>query len=144
MPDGAGFYHSSTNYVLAGMLIEKVTGHPYGEEIDRRVIRPLGLRDTSVPGDEPDIPGTHPRGYVRPRDSGLVDVTEFNPSVANASGAMISSGADVNRFVGALLSRRLLRPAELQAMTTTRPTGGSSDRAYGLGLQSRSLPCGGV
>ncbi|MEU6251331.1 serine hydrolase domain-containing protein [Streptomyces sp. NPDC047043] len=141
---GKGWKYSSTNYVLAGMLIEKVTGHPYGEEIGQRIIRPLGLHDTSVPGDEPGITGPHPRGYVRPGDSGLVDVTEFNPSVANASGAMISSGADVNRFFGALMNGRLLRPTELRAMTTTRPTGGSSDRAYGLGLQSRSLPCGGL
>lgn len=141
---GKGWKYSNTNYVLAGMLIERVTGHPYGEEIDRRIIRPLHLRDTSVPGDETGIPGPHPRGYVRPGDSGLVDITEFNPSVAYGSGSVISSSADLNRFIGALVNGRLLRPAGLRAMMTTRPTGNSSGRAYGLGLQSMPLPCGGL
>jgi D-alanyl-D-alanine carboxypeptidase len=142
-PAGTAWSYSNTNYVVAGMLIEKLTGHPYGEEIDRRIIRPLGLRGTSVPGDEPGIPGRHPHGYARPGSSGLVDVTRFNPSVAGASGAMVSTGADMDRFLGALLGGHLLPPAEMRAMMTTRPTGDSSGSAYGLGLQSLPLPCGG-
>lgn len=137
---GTGWSYSNTNYVVAGMLIEKVTGQAYGAEIERRISRPLGLHDTSVPTDDPVIAGTHPRGYAEP-GAGPVDVTLFNPSVAYASGAMISSGTDIDRFLGALLGGRLLPPAELRAMTTTRPTGNGS--GYGLGLQSTPLPCGG-
>ncbi|GAA5043709.1 serine hydrolase domain-containing protein [Streptomyces similanensis] len=142
---GSEWNYSNTDYLLAGMLIEKVTGHPYGEEIRRRVIEPLGLHDTSVPGDAASIPGPHPRGYVRPgADAPLMDVTAFNPSVAGASGEMISSGADLNRFLDALLRGKLLRPAQLKAMMNTRPTGSDDGRAYGLGLESRPLPCGGL
>jgi D-alanyl-D-alanine carboxypeptidase len=71
-------------------------------------------------------------------------MSELNPSVAGASGEMISSAADVSRFFAALVGGRLLRPAELRAMMTTRATGGSDGRAYGLGLERRDLPCGGV
>ncbi|MFA1546942.1 serine hydrolase domain-containing protein [Actinomadura chokoriensis] len=142
---GAGWRYSNTNYLLAGMIIEKVTGRTWAEEIDRRVITPLGLRETSVPGDAPAIPGPHPHGYVRPgEDAPLMDLTAFNPSVAGASGGMISSGADFNRFLGALVDGRLLRPAQLREMMRTRPTGDSDGRAYGLGLESRPLPCGGL
>ncbi|MGW4274388.1 serine hydrolase domain-containing protein [Streptomyces seoulensis] len=142
---GSEWNYSNTDYLLAGMLIEKVTGHPYGEEIRRRVIEPLGLHDTSVPGDATSIPGPHPRGYVRPgADAPLMDVTAFNPSVAGASGEMISSGADLNRFLDALVRGKLLHPAQLKAMMNTRPTGGADGRAYGLGLESRPLPCGGL
>jgi D-alanyl-D-alanine carboxypeptidase len=142
---GTGWSYSNTGYLLAGMLIEKVTGHPYGVEVRRRILVPLGLHATYVPGDSATIPGPHPRGYVRP-DNGtpIVEMTEFNPSVAIGSGDMISSGADMTRFFDALLHGRLLRPAELREMMTTRPTGGSDGRAYGLGLESRTLPCGGV
>ncbi|MDN3352822.1 serine hydrolase domain-containing protein [Actinomadura sp. DC4] len=142
---GKGWSYSNTDYLLAGLLIEKVTGHPYGEEIRRRILTPLGLRATSVPGDRTTIPGPHARGYVRP-DNGtpVVEMTEFNPSVAAGSGDMISSGADMSRFFDALLHGRLLRPAQLREMMTTRATGGADGRAYGLGLESRSLPCGGV
>lgn len=142
----AGFvwHYSNTNYLLAGMLIEAVTGHPYGEEIRRRVIGPLGLHDTSVPGDATSIPGPHPRGYVRPgEDAPLMDITAFNPSIAGASGEMISSGTDLNRFLDALVRGKLLHPAQLKEMMKTRSTGGDDSRAYGLGLESRTLPCGG-
>jgi len=140
---GTGWSYSNTNYLLAAMLIEKVTGRPYGDEVRRRILTPLGLRSTYVPGDRTTIPGPHPRGYVRAGDD-VVEMTEFNPSVAIGSGDMISSGTDVSRFFDALLHGRLLRPAELRQMMATRPTGSSDGRAYGLGLESRPLPCGGV
>ncbi|MVU82061.1 serine hydrolase [Nocardia sp. ET3-3] len=140
---GTGWQYSNTDYVVAGMLIAKVTGHSYGQEIESRIIRPLGLGDTSVPGDDTAIPGTHSHGYARPGDA-LVDATEFNPTVADASGAMISSAADMNRFVDALVNGSLLRPSELREMMTTRPATDSTGDAYGLGLVSSPLPCGGV
>jgi D-alanyl-D-alanine carboxypeptidase len=142
---GTGWRYSNTNYLLAGMLIEKVTGHTYGEEIRRRIITPLGLRETYVPGDASAIPGPHPRGYVRPgEDAPLMDITAINPSVAGPGGEMISSGTDLNRFLDALVRGRLLRPAQLREMMKTRPTGNPDGRAYGLGLESRPLPCGGL
>ncbi|MFF5481950.1 serine hydrolase [Streptomyces sp. NPDC012935] len=94
-----------------------MTGRTYGEEIRRRVITPLGLRETYVPGDASAIPGPHPRGYVRPGvDAPLRDITAINPSVAGPSGELISSGSDVNRFLAALLRGELLRPAQLREM----------------------------
>ncbi|MEV6561410.1 serine hydrolase domain-containing protein [Nocardia sp. NPDC051756] len=143
-PPGTGWAYSNTDYLLAGLLIEKVTGRPYAEAIDQRIIRPLGLHDTFVPGDESSIQGNHPRGYYRKGSSDPVDVSEFNPSVAGAAGGMISSATDLNQFLDALLNGRLLGQPELQAMMTTRPTGNSFDDAYGLGLQSTPLPCGGL
>ncbi|MEV7405562.1 serine hydrolase domain-containing protein [Streptomyces sp. NPDC091267] len=144
-PPGEGWKYSNTNYLLAGMLIEKVTGHTYGKEIRRRIIRPLGLHATSVPGDSPAIFGPHPRGYARPGpDAPLMDVTAINPSVAGASGEMISSASDLNRFLGALVGGRLLRPAQLKEMMTPPSHPGTDGRYYGLGLEGRQLPCGGV
>ncbi|MET9485656.1 serine hydrolase domain-containing protein [Nocardia sp. NPDC006630] len=143
-PPGTGWSYSNTNYLLAGMLIEKVTGRPYGEAVEQRIIAPLGLHDTSVPGDAPTIPGDHPRGYAKQGNADPLDLTEFNPSIAGSAGSMISSATDLNHFLTALMTGHLLPPPELQAMMTTRPTGDSSDDAYGLGLQSTPLPCGGL
>ncbi|MDG4859048.1 serine hydrolase [Streptomyces sp. T-3] len=141
---GEDWNYSNTNYLLAGMLIEKVTGRPYGQEIHRRIIEPLQLRETSVPGDASTIDGPHPRGYVRPGPNApLMDLTEINPSVAGASGEMISSAGDLNRFLDALLRGRLLRPAQLKEMMSTQDTG-DEGRAYGLGLESNELDCGGL
>lgn len=127
------------------MLIEKVTGRPYGEEIRRRIIAPLHLNHTSVPGDATTIDDPHPRGYVRPgEDAPLIDITAFSPSIAGASGEMISSAADLDHFLDALVRGRLLRPAQLKEMMHTTPTG-DEGREYGLGLERRELKsCGGV
>ncbi|OPF76720.1 D-alanyl-D-alanine carboxypeptidase [Streptomyces antioxidans] len=142
---GTGWRYSNTDYLLVGLVIERVTGRTYGEEIHRRVIAPLGLCETRVPGDTPTIPGPHPRGYARPGGGApLVDITAVNPSVAGAGGSMISSGTDLNRFLGALVGGELLRPAQQRQLMTTRPTGNPDGRAYGLGLESRPLPCGGL
>ncbi|MFC6934876.1 serine hydrolase domain-containing protein [Actinomadura yumaensis] len=139
---GDAVRYSNTGYLLAGMLIEKVTGRSYGREIRRRVIEPLGLSRTYVPGDRSGIPGPHPRGYARVgQDVELLDITRINPTVAGAAGSMISNGADLNRFLGALVRGRLLRPAQLREMMRTRSSGGA---AHGLGLDSYRLPCGGL
>lgn len=143
-PPGSDWEYVNTDYLLAGMLIEKVTGRPYGEAVDQRIIGPLGLRDTSVPGDEPSIPGEHPQGYGKQGNASPIDLSEFNPSIAGAAGGMISSAADLNQFLGSLINGHLLRQPELQAMMTTRSTGNSYQDAYGLGLQSTPLPCGGL
>ncbi|MER7498838.1 serine hydrolase domain-containing protein [Nonomuraea pusilla] len=146
---GKGWRYSNTNYFLAGMIIERVTGRPYAEEITRRILRPLGLRRTFLPGTSPAIPGRHAHGYMplsMEPDAELVDITSFNPSVAGAAGEMISSAGDVQRFFAALLQGRLLRPAQLAEMTRTvdisRETG-IPGAGYGLGLEVMPLSCGG-
>ena len=134
---GTDWSYSNTNYVVAGLLVEKVTGRPYEAAVTQRVLRPLGLRSTSVPGTRTGIPGPHAHGYVRAGGQ-VVDITDFNPSAAYAAGEMISTTADLDRFVDALLDGRLLRPAQQEQLTATLPfTGG-----YGLGIISEQLPCG--
>ncbi|MGK5640720.1 serine hydrolase domain-containing protein [Streptomyces sp. URMC 126] len=142
---GEGWHYSNTNYILAGMVIEKATGHGYAAEVERRVIKPLGLHGTSVPGDAVSIPGPHGRHYSRLYVRGPAardhDVTEYNPSSAGASGEMISTTRDLNVFLRALLRGRLLPPAQQKEMFTGRDLG--DGRTYGLGIRSQTLrPCG--
>ncbi|MFD7335414.1 serine hydrolase domain-containing protein [Streptomyces violascens] len=142
---GADWRYSNTGYLLAGMLIEQVTGHSYGDEIRHRIVGPLGLRRTSVPVAAMEIRGPHARGYARPgKDAPLKDITALNSTVAGPSGAMISSGADFKRFLGALLRGKLLAPTQLHETMRTCPTGDPGGGAYGLGLESHPLPCGGL
>ncbi|MFJ2804893.1 serine hydrolase domain-containing protein [Kitasatospora sp. NPDC087271] len=142
---GASFKYSSTNYVLAGLVVQKVTGRPIAEQIDQRIIKPLGLRHTYYPaqGDR-TIREAHPQGYLKDATDGhLIDFTELDPSAGGAAGQMISTNSDINQFFTALLGGRLLQPAQLAQMRTTVPIG-DSGAAYGLGLISRPLSCGGV
>jgi D-alanyl-D-alanine carboxypeptidase len=138
-PPGQGWHYSNTDYIVAGMLIERVTGSSWRQEVADRIIRPLGLRATSMPDTSPDLPGPHIDGYFQ-FDTGPADVTRFNPTIAGASGAGISSTADLARFIGALLGGRLLHPAELAQMEQPAPQSGAVQ--YGLGLQKFDTPCG--
>jgi D-alanyl-D-alanine carboxypeptidase len=133
---GTDWSYSNTNYVLLGMVIEAVTGRGYATEIRNRIIRPLHLRQTESPGTRLDIAGPHAHGYL-PVDGSPVDVTRLNPSIAGAAGDLISSTADLNTFFKALLTGRLLRPAQLAEMQTT-----VAGHGYGLGLERETLPCG--
>lgn len=147
---GGGWHYSTTNYVVAGLIVEKVTGHRLEDETERRIIRPLGLHGTYWPGDETRIRGPHPRGYVRVEGDGPVrraDSTEMNTTVAWAGGALISTPRDVNAFYSALLGGHLLPAGMLAQMERTVPA--DTDRtwpgaAYGLGLIGTPLRCGGT
>ncbi len=141
---GERWSYSNTNYVLAGLIIQKVTGRPLAEEIDRRVVQRIGLRHTyfPAPGDK-GIREPHPKGYRVMAAGELRDSTEVDPSAGGAAGQMISTNSDVNRFFTALLGGDLLEPAQLAQMRTTVPVGDTGAH-YGLGLMSRKLSCGGV
>ncbi|GGZ53804.1 serine hydrolase domain-containing protein [Streptomyces bluensis] len=141
---GTSWNYSNTNYVLAGMVIEKVTGHWFGDEIDARVIKPLGLGATSVPRTDPTMPRPSSRAYgklARTTTGPTYDVTEWNPTLAYASGSMISNSADLSRFYTALVRGRLLPEKQQKELTTTVDTD-DPKRHYGLGLTDVELSCG--
>ncbi|MEU8706632.1 serine hydrolase domain-containing protein [Streptomyces sp. NPDC048565] len=145
---GTSWSYSNTNYVLAGMIIKKVSGHGYADEIQRRIIEPLGLRATSLPGTDASMPAPSSRAYSKleqepkPADK-TYDVTELNPSLASSAGDMISDSGDLNHFYSALLRGELLPPAQLKEMKDTVPVDEAPNASYGLGLMRNELPCGG-
>ncbi|MDC2866290.1 serine hydrolase domain-containing protein [Bacillus sp. BP-3] len=141
---GKAWSYSNTGYVILGILIEKVTGNSYAEEIENRIIEPLELSNTFLPGNSSVIPGTkHARGYVQPDGaSELKDVTYYNPSIASSAGDMISTADDLNKFFSYLLSGKLLKEQQLKQMLTTVPTGSAEISGYGLGIYETKLPNG--
>ncbi|MFF1922179.1 serine hydrolase domain-containing protein [Streptomyces sp. NPDC058221] len=139
---GTDWSYSNTNYVLAAMIIHKVTGRSWETGVRDRIIRPLGLSDTSTPRTFPLIPGPHAQGYATFGSATSTDVTKLNPSMAIGSGSIISTAHDLNRFYAALLGGRLLAPEQLDEMTTTVPAPELGVR-YGLGLGEIPLSCGG-
>ncbi|AAU17239.1 beta-lactamase family protein [Bacillus cereus] len=134
-----GWSYSNTNMVIIGLIIQKVTGESYAEQIQKRIINPLSLKETVLPGSSMDIPKKNARGYLNTGDK-LVDITLFNPSFANASGEMISTGEDMTTFFRALLGGKLLTPEmqkEMVTHTVDTPLG-----KYGLGIHATKLPDG--
>jgi D-alanyl-D-alanine carboxypeptidase len=144
---GTAWGYSNTNYVLAGMIIEKVTGHTWQQEVTQRIINPLHLGHTIAPTTSSVIPGRHLDGYSNFGSGPAIDVTALNPSAAEAAGAMISTTDDLTRFYRDLVTGKLLPPAQLAEMETTVPAPGLADVfpgvRYGLGLMQIPLTCGG-
>lgn len=143
---GEKYEYSNTNYVVAGLLIQKVTGRPVGEAI-QQVITKAGLKDTYWPNQgEQRIRGRHAQAYalsdlLDPK-SEVVNATEIETSAAWASGAMVSTPADVAKFFKTLMQGGLLKKAQLDEMRKAVTVDEKS--AYGLGLESTKLSCGGV
>ncbi|MFE4764671.1 serine hydrolase domain-containing protein [Bacillus mycoides] len=142
---GNGWSYSNTGYVILGILIEKVTGNSYATEIKERIIKPLELSNTFLPGNLTVIPGANSaRGYIQIAGlRELLDCTNFNPSIASSSGDMISTADDLNKFFSALLGGKLLKEDQLKQMLTSVPTGkGDIVNRYGLGISETKLKNG--
>jgi D-alanyl-D-alanine carboxypeptidase len=143
-PPGTAWRYSNTNYTLVGMVLDRVGGSSWRQQIRSRIVARLGLTSTQLP--EPgDLAITAPfaRGY---HDVGgtPVDTTRVDPSMAGAAGGhgLISSAQDLARFLDALLAGKLFaRPETLAAMTTMVDAPGPEGfpHRYGLGLESYEL-----
>jgi D-alanyl-D-alanine carboxypeptidase len=130
--------YSNTNYVLLGMIVERVTGTTLAHEIHFRIVEPLGLANTGFEPDDGAQGLAH--GYQRRRD-----LTALDMSFAWAAGNMFSNAADLARFARALFHSELLdaeRMAEMTAFGVTQGTGWSPNLRYGLGLMQETLRAG--
>ncbi|HEU5026350.1 MAG TPA: serine hydrolase domain-containing protein [Spirillospora sp.] len=137
---GTGWNYSNTNYILAGLIIEKVTRHPVGTEFQRRIFTPLHLRHTSYPTTDPGFPGPYVHGYYA--DYGDVS-TQISPSSARTSGGIVSTVDDVARFHRALFTGRLLPAKQMREMRTVQPVNDDGVvEDYGLGAARIAFSCG--
>ena len=145
---GTQWAYTNTNYVVLGMLVERVSQRPVGEQIDQRIIKKLGLSHTyfPAPGDR-SIKGTHPQGYHLSAEGKLGDMTEMDPAWAWAAGAMVSTPSELNTFFQAVFDGRLLTQSSIDEMKNGAVDASSRlgpGTVYGLGLIGRSLTCGGT
>ena len=145
---GTQWKYTNTNYVVLGMLVERVSQRPVGEQIDERIVKKLGLSHTyfPAPGDR-SIKGTHPQGYHLSAEGKLEDITEMDPAWAWAAGAMVSTPSELNTFFQAVFDGRLLTQASIDEMKNGAVDASSRlgpGTVYGLGLIGRSLTCGGT
>ena len=147
---GSAWGYSNTNYILLGLIVEQVTRRSLAAEVDRRIMRPLALDDTTFLVGEEDPPNPRARGYAAPRGPdgqptpGLPTVVPgFDPSIVWAAGNMTSDVEDVADFYAFLLGGRFLSDGLLTEMKAGVPTTVTGMR-YGGGLQIRELPCGTV
>ncbi|MDI6105642.1 serine hydrolase domain-containing protein [Actinoplanes sp. NEAU-A12] len=148
---GKGWSYSNTNYTLAGMILQELTGKRLPQLVQERIARPLGLRQTYLA--DPRATNTGPgyaHGYAvkfgeTPRT--YTDISDLPiGGWGGAAGAVISTQKDLSRFLSAVLGAELFSREQLKQMKTTiaLPAGTGIEGSYGLGLFKIDSPCGTV
>ncbi|MGN6030408.1 MAG: serine hydrolase domain-containing protein, partial [Thermomicrobiales bacterium] len=147
---GARFEYSNTNYIALGEIVAHTTGNPVTQVFRERLADPLGLTQTTWP-DGPDLPEPFADGYARRPLEGpatvdapangptkLIPATRIDPSAAGAAGAVISTVADMDRWIDILLDGEALEPAtsraQLDVIPIPKPDGEPSGFGYGMGV----------
>jgi D-alanyl-D-alanine carboxypeptidase len=135
--------YSSTNYSVLGLVVKAVTGRSIGAELEQRIFRPLHLSHTSYPTRETNLPRPYAHGYFMLSEPTLTDLSGLSPSLSGAAGAIVSTVDDVATFYRALMSGRLLGPAQLKTMRTTMADlDGDLPQRMGYGLIRFTTACG--
>ncbi|MFC6408175.1 serine hydrolase domain-containing protein [Planobispora longispora] len=148
-------HYLNINTFVAGLLIEKVTGNSYEHEVTARILRPVGMRDSYLPGRSVRVRGPHNRGYqvvpegfpgaVEYGDAHVVDMTETSVTSTWASGDLISTTADLEKFVNALFRGEIVPAAQLEPMFTVpgvKQYGTGHPAVYTSGMSKLELPGG--
>ncbi|MGW1869920.1 serine hydrolase domain-containing protein [Streptomyces mauvecolor] len=147
-PPGTMQHYDNIGYTVAGLLIERVTGDTYAHQLATRILRPLHLTNTYVPGADPEVRGPHNHGYqvfTKPDGSTeLRDVTVWGAGDTFAAGDLISTTADLERFTRALFTGRVVRGPQLKEMFTlpgasVRDMKTGKPAAYSAGLSTMRL-----
>ena len=135
---GQGWDYSDTNYLVLGLIIERLTGRALNDEIRRRLIQPLRLTAT-IPNDKPDLPIS--QGYAGlPNPFGDADAMMvngrmiMNPAFEGAGGGWSSSAVDLARWGRALYGGKVLSAARLQEALQGVPAQLGPEVRYGLGV----------
>jgi len=125
---GEGYAYSNTNYNLLQIVIENVTQSPLGEQLEKRIFQPLGMKNTFL---EADTPVDLVRGYAdEDGDGALDDITFVNDGLGLGDGGIVTTAEDLALFPRALFGGKLLK--SLDAMTDWVDDGEGA--WYGLGL----------
>ena len=144
---GQGWDYSDTNYIVLGMIIERATGATYYQELARRILKPLGLKQT-VPSDSRIIKGLA-QGYAGADNpfggsDAMISDGKFaiNPQFEWTGGGIASTSADLARWGKLLYEGRAFDSSLLKQMLEGVPARLGPEAKYGLGVIIRPTPHG--
>jgi len=135
---GEGRKYSSTGYHLLGLIIEKVSGKPWGQFLHDRIFVPLGMSSTRVFSHFDIIPN-RASGYNHFGDVPVNGLT-FSPAIMeSAAGGLVSTVEDMAKWEIALERGTILKPSTLTQMAVPIKlkndsiVQGNDGTRYGLG-----------
>ena len=147
-PAGQGWSYADTNYILVGMIIERVTGRKYYDLLNERILKFYALDDT-FPSDQRVLPGLV-NGYTRPNNP--FDIPEqasidgrcyFHPQMEWTGGGLVSTSPDLARWAKLLYGDDVIKPQSKEQMFQGIDTPRfGPEHQYGLGVIIRNSPNG--
>jgi D-alanyl-D-alanine carboxypeptidase len=144
---GQGWSYADTNYILVGMIFERASGKTVYGEVERRILKPLKLKET-LPSDSRVIPGLI-TGYVSPNSPFGVEGRTIidgkfivNPQMEWCGGGFASTAEDLARWAKALYEGRVFRQTTFDQLLNAVPAKTGQGDKYGLGVQVRQTEWG--
>jgi D-alanyl-D-alanine carboxypeptidase len=131
---GTQYNYSNTNYLLLGLILEAVTHDTARNEIQKRLLTPLGLKNTSFPVEEAGMPAPFSHGFGLDKDKNWEDVTvTLPPMLTWTAGVMISDMWDMKSWVKDYVSGKTNGAATQKERLDCHPTG-KPGLQFGLGI----------
>lgn len=137
---GDGFQYCNTNFVMLGLIAEKVADKPLAQLLEERLFRPLGMSHSSYPADN-QLPQPYWHGYTLQgvkEGAQPVDATFWTPTFGAGAGQAISTPRDLRLWAKELGTGSLLKP-ETQAYRlrpNTHSTNGNSSYCFAVGTDN--------
>jgi D-alanyl-D-alanine carboxypeptidase len=146
---GSSYEYSNTDNIVVGLIAERVTGQSYGDLLRSLVFGPAGLTQTTFPARRVSLPSPYFHGYLVASGRPPQDVTTLlSPSGAWASGAIVSTPADLGAFIRAYLGRKFFGAAEhreqLRFVRGSSSPPGPGTNSAGLAIFRYKTRCGTV
>ena len=131
---GTKWQYSNTNYVIAGVIVEKVSGMPLWTFLSKRVFTPLGMKSITDTN-EKALPQTDPGGYFRYALGPLHAAPKEGKGWMFAAGELAMTPDDLARWDISMIQRTLLKPASYKEMGTVVLLKNGAPTSYGLGIE---------
>jgi len=130
---GTKWQYSNTNYVIAGVIVEKVSGMPLWTLLGKRVFMPLGM--TSITDtNEQALPASDPGGYLRYALGPLRPAPKEGKGWMFAAGELAMTAADLAKWNISIINQTVLKPASYMEMETVVLLRNGAPTRYGLGV----------
>ncbi len=135
---GTKWQYSNTNYVIAGVIVEKVSGAPLLQLLGTRIFSPLGMKSVTDTNED-KLPASDPSGHLR------YAIGPLHPAPKEAKGWMFAAGElamtaeDLAKWDISMIHQTVLKPASYREMETEVQLKNGVGTHYGLGVQVMSI-----
>ena len=134
---GTKWQYSNTNYVIAGLIVEKASGKPLLQFLRERVFKPLGM-ETITDTDQAKLPAGDPEGYFRYALGPLRPAPKEGKGWMFAAGELAMTAEDLEKWNISIIKQTLLKPASYKALETEVLLNNGVGTNYALGLSVRN------